>query len=523
MQSLWDLTVDEERSCVLDNATADSPQSTPDSSCASSGILRIINLPAAAQYHPPMVGEATISVMCSMLTARPETAVTGLTAMARRGLADEVADAIREAVVSGRFRAGQRLREEELAASLRVSRGPVREAIARLSTEGLVEHQSHRGATITCLRLRDVLEIYSLRTVLDQVAGHWACDNASEEDLRRLEEIVGQYPTAVARGRSAVGALDVKFHDAFMEASHHGRAQHVWRSLRSQLLLLLVQDQALPQGFDEDWMPNHREILAAVAARDSERVHGIVSVHKPDPERVLPAYQDPDDPVVTTGGELRLAPAPRRMIADDVADALRTAVADGRLAPGTRLLEEALARELRVSRGPIREAIARLTDEGLLWHEPHRGVTAVSMGARDVAELFSLRSGLELLAARLACDAATDAEMAEFGTLVDGSATSSNLTDLDVAFHDALLQASHHDRLFRAWSSLRGQLMFFLARINSAQANGTRQDAHQLWRSTHQHLARLLAERNVSGLEDAIGAEVEATRRRALRTVGDDA
>ena len=65
---------------------------------------------------------------------------------ARRVLADEVADALREAIMTGRFESGQRLIEHELATQLAVSRGPVREALSRLSQEGLVIVDRHRGA-----------------------------------------------------------------------------------------------------------------------------------------------------------------------------------------------------------------------------------------------------------------------------------------------------------------------------------------------------------------------------------------
>src|SRR5688500_7190385 len=88
----------------------------------------------------------------------------------RRGLADEVADSIREAVFSGFYAPGAQLREVELAQSLDVSRGPVREALLRLEGEGLVRSIWHRGATVTALSPDDVAEIDTLRGALEDLA-----------------------------------------------------------------------------------------------------------------------------------------------------------------------------------------------------------------------------------------------------------------------------------------------------------------------------------------------------------------
>src|SRR5580700_4137455 len=82
---------------------------------------------------------------------RTNTGAEELGPAARRVLADEVADALRNAIVKGLFESGQRLIEHELATQLDVSRGPVREALSRLSQEGLVVVDRHRGASVASL------------------------------------------------------------------------------------------------------------------------------------------------------------------------------------------------------------------------------------------------------------------------------------------------------------------------------------------------------------------------------------
>src|SRR5512147_2302861 len=86
------------------------------------------------------------------------------------GLFQEVADRLREAILQGRFRPGERLREAELATMLEVSRGPVREALTRLEHEGLVTTRRNRGATVSRLSKEDEEEVRSLRLTLERLA-----------------------------------------------------------------------------------------------------------------------------------------------------------------------------------------------------------------------------------------------------------------------------------------------------------------------------------------------------------------
>ena len=89
------------------------------------------------------------------------------TAPSQRTLSDYVADQLRQGIIVGALKPNQRLVEEELAASMQTSRGPVRDALRLLEAEGLVVRQSHRGAFVTELTYEDVLEIYSIRELLE--------------------------------------------------------------------------------------------------------------------------------------------------------------------------------------------------------------------------------------------------------------------------------------------------------------------------------------------------------------------
>jgi DNA-binding GntR family transcriptional regulator len=98
---------------------------------------------------------------------------------------------------------------------------------------------------------------------------------------------------------------------------------------------------------------------------------------------------------------LRLAPE-RGNSTDAVADALREAILDGAIAPGTWLREDTIARELGVSRTPVREALRRVADEGLVSKTAHSGSIVASLSFDDILALYVVRGELEALAARLA-------------------------------------------------------------------------------------------------------------------------
>jgi DNA-binding GntR family transcriptional regulator len=212
----------------------------------------------------------------------------------RRVLADEVADAIRDAIFTGSIDLGQRLVEEDLAAGLNVSRGPVREALVRLSQEGLVHMERHRGATVAHLGLDEVNEIYSLRTALERLAAEWLCRNATSGDFKRMAEVLGQFDKlARPLTRSAVAGIDVAFHDAVYQAAHHERLYQAWLSLRSQIFLYLVHRGALRADFANSWLQDHQDYLEVLMRRRRAQVVKVVEGHiEGTYQRLLAANRD---------------------------------------------------------------------------------------------------------------------------------------------------------------------------------------------------------------------------------------
>ena len=103
------------------------------------------------------------------------------------GLFQEVADRLRDAILQGRFRPGERLREVELSNLLEVSRGPVREALTKLEHEGLVITRRNRGATVARLSAEDEEEVRSLRLAIERLAVTLVVRQARPDDLDALQ------------------------------------------------------------------------------------------------------------------------------------------------------------------------------------------------------------------------------------------------------------------------------------------------------------------------------------------------
>ena len=113
-------------------------------------------------------------------------ATVGWSSVKRRSLADEVTDQLRDFILTGQLRLATGSAKRRSRQRLRVSRGPVREAIVRLEQEGLVDSEWHKGAAVVDLTRGDVIELATLRVALEKLAIAGACRSATEEDLAGL-------------------------------------------------------------------------------------------------------------------------------------------------------------------------------------------------------------------------------------------------------------------------------------------------------------------------------------------------
>jgi DNA-binding GntR family transcriptional regulator len=168
-----------------------------------------------------------------------------------------------------------------------------------------------------------------------------------------------------------------------------------------------------------------------------------------------------------------------------IAERLRSAILAGGIAPGAQLVESTLAMQFSVSRGPLREALRQLVEEGLLVTVPYTGTHVISLSVEDVREIYSMRITLERFAFEQAWpkrDAAFRRELHRrkevLTACIDAADDSASiLAELDL--HGLVYEASGHRLLQRAWQSLSGRLQLYWAAHHRAHGTrGPRRDGH---------------------------------------------
>jgi DNA-binding GntR family transcriptional regulator len=199
----------------------------------------------------------------------------------KRVLADEVADVLRAAILDGRLAPGQAVREEQVAEKMQVSRGPVREALARLEREGLVYKKRNRGTFVARLSLKDVEEVFSLRQALESLAVQYFTRNGVPQDLTRLEAIVDRMSQCVASDASVqeVTDLDIQFHEWLVRSAGHQRLLEAWLNLREQFRIALLSRNIANQDYRDMLLDHHRILVEALRNGDAERTQRLAVEH----------------------------------------------------------------------------------------------------------------------------------------------------------------------------------------------------------------------------------------------------
>jgi DNA-binding GntR family transcriptional regulator len=180
---------------------------------------------------------------------------------------ERVREQLREHIISGRLRPGDRLVERDLALQFGVSRGPVREAISTLQSEGLVVVESPRRVAVRKLSRTDVEELFDIREALEVLACGLAAGRASQQDLRLLEWLLADTARDIEAGRlSRAADRSAGFHEQIIVLAGNALLSSILHPLENRLRWLFRQN--------EDWtrlMHEHEDLLAAIVSGDRER------------------------------------------------------------------------------------------------------------------------------------------------------------------------------------------------------------------------------------------------------------
>lgn len=194
-------------------------------------------------------------------------------------LRDVVFNTLRQAILRGELKPGERLMEIQLANKLGVSRTPIREAIRKLELEGLVLMIPRKGAEvaeITEKSLRDVLEV---RRALEELSVQLACEKITKEEIRELERVAKEFQQVVKSSDiTEIAEVDVRFHDIIYTATDNQKLIQLLNNLREQMYRYRVEylkrDGVFPQLIAE-----HEAIIRHIENNEKEKATEVMCRH----------------------------------------------------------------------------------------------------------------------------------------------------------------------------------------------------------------------------------------------------
>lgn len=198
-------------------------------------------------------------------------------------LADTAYDQLRAAILRGELPHGERLAEEDIADNLGISRTPVREALRRLASEGLVDVAPNRGASVARWESEDLQEIFDLRAMLESYATQRATPRRTQVVMNQLTAICDEMESIFAKssnGRSleSLAAANRSFHRLIMEAAQSPRLLAMIDSLTHVPVVMQTFTQYSHHALQRS-LHHHREIVDAMNAGDADWAGSIMRAH----------------------------------------------------------------------------------------------------------------------------------------------------------------------------------------------------------------------------------------------------
>lgn len=214
-------------------------------------------------------------------------------------------------------------------------------------------------------------------------------------------------------------------------------------------------------------------------------------------------------------GIVRLSAIESRSTSVVIAKQLTDRIVDGSFRPGEQINEAQVASQLSVSRGPVREALQRLVQEGLLISKPNRGVFVRELTGTDVAEIYAAReviecAAAEVIVARSSADRSKTG--AELEAIVDrmvpliAAENWPEVSRLDLAFHTRLVEASGNTRLHRAYLTLATETLICMSNLEEAYPYS---DAASIAEG-HRHIATLIATGDLQEIRETLHQHLSA-------------
>lgn len=195
---------------------------------------------------------------------------------------DKAYEVIRTAVLQGEFGIGTRLKENELAESIGVSRTPVREALRRLNSEGLIEFESNHRATVARWGEEDVEGLFRLRAMLEGFATALAAERIEKAQIETLSTLADQMEQTLETKKrinfDRISQLNSQFHKIILDAANSKRLQALMAGLIEMTVILKTYQRYTAAELTRSFS-HHRELIAAFSAQDPEWARAVMTAH----------------------------------------------------------------------------------------------------------------------------------------------------------------------------------------------------------------------------------------------------
>ena len=194
-------------------------------------------------------------------------------------LRDVVFNTLRQAILTGDLKPGERLMEIHLANKLGVSRTPIREAIRKLELEGLVIMIPRRGAEVAQITEKSMMDVLEVRRTMDALCVELACDRITEEEKELLQNACVDFEDAVKTGDfSMIAKTDVAFHDIIVAATRNVRLSQMVNNLAEQMYRYrfeYIKDSSQHSRLVQE----HKEICSGIVNGDKEKALEAIEAH----------------------------------------------------------------------------------------------------------------------------------------------------------------------------------------------------------------------------------------------------
>ncbi len=194
-------------------------------------------------------------------------------------LTSVVYEKLKDDILRGKYQKGTALAENTVAEQLSVSRTPVREALRLLEISGLVSIKPNKGAVVEGISIDDIKDIYEIRSLIEGLAAKKAAEQATEQDVERLSEIIDLTEFYFEKGHyDKLQTMDGRFHNAVYELCGGRMLNHILTDLHSYVLrfrkMSIIKEDRVRETLKE-----HRLIMDAIANHNGEKASELMTLH----------------------------------------------------------------------------------------------------------------------------------------------------------------------------------------------------------------------------------------------------